>query len=56
MKGAVVVHRDFAISLPPQQFVHQVGDRDAAVARELIALEDTHGAETGLRPQSLATQ
>ncbi len=53
---SVVLDRDVAISVAPQQLVHKIGDCDPAVARELNAPQDVHWAATGLRPQSLATQ
>jgi hypothetical protein len=56
VKRAGVIDMNFAISLPPNQFIHKVSHGDAAVARESIAEENAHSAETGLRPQSLATQ
>ncbi len=55
-KGAALVYGDFAIPLSPDQHIHQIGDREFAVSRKLIAPDEAHGAETGLRPQSLATQ
>ena len=55
-KDAAFVHGNFAISLLPDQFIHKIGDRDFAVPRELITLDDTHCAEIATRPQSLATQ
>jgi hypothetical protein len=51
-----VLDGDFAISVSPQQLVYQIRHRDPAVARNLNAAENVHQAETGLRPQSLATQ
>ena len=56
MERAGLADRNHGISLPSQQFVHQVGDRDATVSRELNAAEEIHSAGTSLRPQSLATQ
>jgi hypothetical protein len=56
MKDAAFVYGDFAIPFPTNQLIHKISDRDSAVPRELIALDNTHCAETGLRPQSLATQ
>ena len=47
---------DLAVAFAAQQFVHQVGDGDAAVARKSNSLQKVHAAEIVLRPQSLATQ
>ena len=56
MKDAAFVYGDFAISFSTNQLIHKISDRDSAVPRELIALDNAHCAESGLRPQSLATQ
>ena len=56
MKDAAFVYGDFAIPFPTNQLIHKISDCDSAVPRELIALDNTHCAESGLRPQSLATQ
>ena len=55
-KGPVLADGDFAIPLATNQLVHKIGNRDAAVARESVAVQKAHSAATGLRPHSLATQ
>jgi hypothetical protein len=42
MKTALAADSDFAIPLPPKQLIHEISQRDAAVARELNAAEDIH--------------
>jgi hypothetical protein len=56
MKCAALPDGDFAIPLPPNQLINEIGHGDAPVTRELIAAENVHWTGTGLRPQSLATQ
>jgi hypothetical protein len=42
MKTTFLSDRDFAITVPPQQFVNKVSHRNAAVTRELKTPEDVH--------------
>jgi hypothetical protein len=56
MKYSIVADGDFAIALAQKQLIGNISYRDLAITRELKTAEDVHGAETCLRPQSLATQ
>ena len=56
VKDAAFENSDFAISFSTNQFIYKIRDRNVAVSRESVTLDEAHGTESDWRPQSLATQ